>query len=69
MPRYSTYYAIDIARNRLGLNDGAHEMVKMHAEREAKERRPKRRRRMEVAGHKVSAVSTQLTFRVEPMPQ
>ncbi|KIM82720.1 hypothetical protein PILCRDRAFT_70144 [Piloderma croceum F 1598] len=32
------FYAIEIARNRLGLNDRAHEMAKEEAEKEAKEK-------------------------------
>jgi hypothetical protein len=32
------FYAIEIARNRLGLNDRAHEMAKEEGEKEAKEK-------------------------------
>lgn len=32
------FYAFEIARNRLGLNDGAHEIAKAEAEKEAKEK-------------------------------
>lgn len=35
------FYAIEIARNRLGLNDGAHEIAKADAEKEAKEKAEK----------------------------
>lgn len=38
---YSQFYAIEIARNRLGLNDGAHEIAKADAEKEAKEKAEK----------------------------
>lgn len=35
------FYAIEITRNRLGLNDAAHEEAKANAEKEAKEKEVK----------------------------
>jgi len=41
------FYAIEITRNRLGLNDVAHEEAKANAEKEAKEKEVKARKKAE----------------------